>query len=168
MNGLELALAKGPFKFQMESFDSKNSGSDVDSTMDVRVKADYMEFMYNITGEEWAKSYKGGAFSSITPSSVFMKDYGGVIGNGMGAWQVGIRLSTYEASHSNMTGASAPTGSAKGNTTTYALNWVLNSNARLMLNYAETKFGTAFVPVDTSGTSIDKERVVSLRSQVNF
>lgn len=176
MNGLELAYAKGPFKFQMENFDTKYAAFDADSTMDVRVKADYMEVMYNITGEEWAKSYKGGAFSSISPSTVYMKDYGGVVGNGIGAWQVGVRMSKYEASHSNLTGATAPTAttlgnrihSEKGNTTTYALNWVLNSNARVMLNYAETKFTTPFTPVDTTGDLIDKERIVSLRTQINF
>ncbi len=176
MTGLELALAKGPFKFQMESFNTKFEAFDADSTMDVKVKADYMEVMYNITGEEWAKSYKGGAFSSITPSTVFMKDYGGVVGNGIGAWQVGVRMSKYDASHSNLTGASAPTQtsagnrihSEKGTTTTYALNWVLNSNARVMFNYAETNFDTPFTPVDTTGDLINKERVISVRTQVNF
>jgi phosphate-selective porin OprO/OprP len=215
MNGMELALAKGPFKFQMENFDSKfnASGTTVDypgktttktATYDVRVKAQYMEFMYNITGEDFSKSYKGGAFSSISPKSVFMKDYGGVVGNGIGAWQIGVRQSSYDATDSNsVDGVSktlsttssistcVPSGSplactstvqnslsavgnrtqnsAKAKTNTYALNWIMNSNARVMLNYAETTFGSKVEALDTaSGPVVEKERVISVRTQVNF
>ena len=210
MNGMELALAKGPFKFQAENFDSKYaaSGTAVDLTsttnrsamaVDARVKASYMEFMYNITGEEWSKAYKGGAFSGISPKSVFMKDYGGVVGNGIGAWQVGVRLSEYSSDAANTqtcalgtsscdttVGTATTTGgtgvsnkaraqnSETARTTTYALNWIMNSNARVMLNYAETKFGQSVFMLDTSpytavGSGVtDKERVISLRTQVNF
>jgi phosphate-selective porin OprO/OprP len=210
MNGIELALAKGPFKFQAENFDSKYaaSGTAVDlgttanqsaMAVNARVKANYMEFMYNITGEEWSKSYKGGAFGGITPKSIFMKDYGGVVGNGIGAWQVGIRLSEYSSDAANtgacalgtsscetVVGTATTTGgsgvsnkaraqnSETAKTTTYALNWFLNSNARVMLNYSETKFGQNVIMLDTSpytaaGSGVtDKERVISLRTQINF
>jgi phosphate-selective porin len=95
MDGIELALAQGPFKIQAENFDSKYSASANTynyvtgatscvttacvATQDVRVQAKYVEALYNITGEDFAKSYKSGAFGGITPSSVFMKDYGGVV-----------------------------------------------------------------------------------------
>jgi phosphate-selective porin OprO/OprP len=169
-NGLELAIASGPFKFQAEQINSDYSATTTANTLDVKVKTDYMEFMYNITGEPWSKAYKGGAFSGIAPSSVFMKDYGGVVGNGMGAWQAGLRLSSYEATPSNSTGSNNTLeNSTKATTITYALNWIMNNNARMMLNYAETKFGSAVTPLDVvSATSITKERIVSIRSQVNF
>lgn len=209
MNGLELALAKGPWKFQMEDFDSKyaasgkqetlSSGATTNATVDARVKAQYIEIMYNITGEEWSKAYRGGAFSGITPKSVFMKDYGGVVGNGTGAWQVGFRTSKYNSSvpmpvsgtsSSSCLGtvgtkceSTAVGNSASGNrvqnsetatTNTYALNWIMNPNARVMLNYSETKFGHNVMMPDTSATAntvggaTDKERVISLRTQINF
>ena len=210
MNGMELALAKGPFKFQAENFDSKfaASGTAVDlgttanksaMAVNARVKANYMEFMYNITGEEWSKAYRGGAFGGITPQSIFMKDYGGVVGNGIGAWQVGIRLSEYSADAANtgacalgtsscetVVGTATTTGgsgvsnkaraqnSETAKTTTYALNWFLNSNARVMFNYSETKFGQNVIMLDTSpytavGSGVtDKERVFSVRTQINF
>ena len=206
LTGLELALARGPFKLQMENFDSeyKASGTTVaykaattmPASYDTRVKAQYVEFMYNITGEEWSKAYKGGAFSGISPKSVFMKDYGGVVGNGIGAWQVGVRQSSYSAEASNsVDGVSkvhgrtvsypssttlsyvAPTStvgnrtqnSNKAKTTTYALNWIMNNNARVMLNYAETAFDTKVEALDGgTGKLMDKERVISLRTQVNF
>ena len=60
-------------------------------------------------------------------------------------------------------------------TNTYALNWILNSNARIMFNYAETKFAHNIVILDGSnsasaltGGTTDKERVISVRSQFNF
>ena len=204
MRGVELAGARGPFKFQMETFNSKfnakgtaqnlTTNATVDQAMGVQVKADYMEFMYNITGESWAEAYKGGAFGGIKPKTNFMTDYGGVVGNGTGAWQVGYRISKYSADlpvTPSATNCAVTTGCAtnvntgvtgsrvqnaeSARTNTYALNWILNSNARIMFNYAETKFGHNIVILDaqnsvtalTSGAT-DKERVISVRSQFNF
>jgi phosphate-selective porin OprO/OprP len=167
LQGLELAVARGPFKFQMETFDTDLTASNaVGDAAVLGYKADYVELMYNITGESWSKAYKGGAFSGISPDSVFMKDYGGVVGKGIGAWQVGFRQSTYKVAET-LTGVTS-TGSKGGKTDTFALNWILNNNARAMLNYSETKFDTSFTPIDTSGNKIDKERTISLRTQVNF
>lgn len=193
MNGIELALAHGPVKFQMENFDSKYNASGVTNTyttvapkglvattanasIDLRAKAQYLEVLYNVTGENWSKAYKGGAFSGVSPTSVFMKDYGGVVGNGIGAWQVGIRQSDYSVTSSNLgqpagsTDSTRVQNSDKAKTTTYALNWILNNNARVMLNYAETTFGTAVEALDTpqDSSTTNKERVISVRTQVNF
>lgn len=168
LTGMELALASGPFKFQAESFRNYlNSTSATGDYANLDFAANYYEVMYNITGESWSKAYKGGAFSGITPGSVFMKDYGGVVGNGIGAWQVGLRRSDYTVNERSVSGTSS-TGSKAGTTNTVALNWLLNNNARVMLNYSETKFETAFTPVDTSGNTINSERTISLRTQVNF
>jgi phosphate-selective porin OprO/OprP len=162
--------------------------------MGVQVKSDYMELMYNITGESWADAYKGGAFGGIKPKTNFMTDYGGMVGNGTGAWQVGFRTSKYTADQAVSSSSCTTTGScftnvSTGSTTigsrvqnsetartnTYALNWVLNSNARVMFNYAETKFGHNIVLLDTNGTTsaytggaTDNERVLSVRTQINF
>jgi phosphate-selective porin len=168
LNGAELALARGPFKFQMESFDSNLiASSATGDAANLGYKANYYELMYNITGESWSKAYRGGAFSGITPESIFMRDYGGVVGNGIGAWQVGLRYSDYAVIENSVTGTSS-TGSKAGKTNTFAINWLLNNNARVMLNYSETNFATAFTPVDTTGSAISKERTVSIRTQVNF
>ena len=205
LRGVEFAGARGPFKFQMETFNSKynatgtvqNMASPSTSTahsMGVQVKSDYMELMYNITGESWADAYKGGAFGGIKPKTNFMTDYGGMVGNGTGAWQVGFRTSKYTADQAVSSSSCTTTGScftnvSTGSTTigsrvqnsetartnTYALNWVLNSNARVMFNYAETKFGHNIVLLDTNETTFatvggvtDKERVISVRTQFNF
>jgi phosphate-selective porin OprO/OprP len=208
LRGIELADARGPFKFQMETFNSKYNATGTAQTlsatatsaatsMGVQVKTQYMELMYNITGESWADAYKGGAFGGIKPKSVFMKDYGGVVGNGTGAWQVGFRTSKYTSDLDNtatcLGTAASPTcattisgtgvtssrvqNAETATTNTYAVNWILNSNARVMFNYAETKFGQSVMILDgafTQSTSAlssgvtDKERVFSVRTQINF
>jgi phosphate-selective porin len=112
-----------------------------------------------------------------------MKDYGGVVGNGTGAWQVGYRYSTYETTLTQAaTAAGAITdgsSSAKSryqnsptaNTSTYSLNWILNSNARVMFNYSETKFGSPVEYLDTDANTTSKtskENIFSVRTQINF
>jgi len=169
LTGTEFAVARGPFKFQMENFKNTVKASSVGGSASLDYAANYYEVMYNITGESWSKAYKGGAFSGITPGSVFMKDYGGVVGNGIGAWQVGFRTSNYAINERSVVGVTS-IGSKAGTTNTVGLNWFLNNNARVMLNYSETKFETAFTPVDTSGSmnTVNSERTISLRTQVNF
>ena len=210
LRGIELAGARGPFKFQMETFNSKYNASGTAQTlststvssgtatsMGVQVKTQYMELMYNITGESWADAYKGGAFGGIKPKTNFMTDYGGQVGMGTGAWQVGFRSSKYTSDLDNTATcvgtAASPTcfttisgtghtasrvqNAETATTNTYAVNWILNSNARVMFNYAETKFGQSVIILDgaytqttsalTSG-STDKERVFSVRTQINF
>jgi phosphate-selective porin len=193
----------------METFNSKYSATGVAQTlatpssalaatsMGVQAKAQYVEFMYNITGESWADAYKAGAFGGIKPKTNYMTDYGGVVGNGTGAWQVGYRASKYSTNipvtgtsatcaatagakcEMSVTGTNA-TGSRVQNaesatTNTYALNWILNSNARIMFNYAETKFAHNVILLDvnqTSGSTISgatpSEKVFSIRTQFNF
>ena len=125
-----------------------------------------------------------------------LRDYGGVVGNGTGAWQIGYRASKYSSNlpvtpsatncavttgcATNVTTGAAAIGSRVQNaesakTNTYALNWILNTNARVMFNYAETKFAHNIVILDGSnsvnaltGGTTDKERVISVRSQFNF
>ena len=207
LRGVEFAGARGPFKFQMETFNSKydakgtvqnlTTNATADHAMGVQVKADYMEFMYNITGESFSEAYKGGNFGGLKVKSIFMRDYGGVVGNGTGAWQIGYRASKYSSNlpvtpsatncavttgcATNVTTGAAAIGSRVQNaesakTNTYALNWILNSNARIMFNYAETKFNHNIVILDAQNPSAlslnsgvtDKERVISVRSQFNF
>ena len=103
---------------------------------------------------------------------------------GTGAWQVGVRLSKYNASNlgANATGketnagnGATVEGSPIGQTLTYGLTWFLNPNARVMLNYSVSKFDTAFRAVDVQGPTAhsadvlgNTEKIVSLRSQFNF
>ena len=199
LKGLELSLATGGFKYQTEYFDSAYSAKAVnydyvngankgDATLNITAKTNYHEFIYNLTGESWAQSYKNGAFTSVKPKSNFG-------GGGTGAWQLAWRVSTYkvgEPASTTETGsgtsktytntfnsytASGKVNSSRGEnastgtTNTIGVNWILNPNARVIFNYAETKFGNkvtylSTTPADVGFTS--KERVASVRTQLNF
>jgi phosphate-selective porin len=183
-NGVELAVAYGPFKIQTEYADSKFTASTVrasDADVNASVKTQYVGFLYNITGEDFSKSYSKGAFGGIKPTSEFMKDYGGVVGNGTGAWQVGYRYSTYQVTVDNTT-YSGTTGTVANDTSsryqnspsaktqTFALNWILNSNARVMFNYSTTIFEKNVEALDTDYNSslTSREDIISIRTQFNF
>jgi len=177
MLGLEYAYLNGPFKLQGEMAEVTLAGIDKGSpsapatteTARGTVKVSYIAAVYNLTGENWVQSYRDGAFSSVK-----IKQNYDPSGSGMGAWQVGLRYSTYDASDM----ASVTSGgynvttsnvSPKGQTVTLGLTWFINPNSRVMLNHAMTSFGTAFKAsgVDTA-SSYDSESVSTLRAQYNF
>ena len=199
LKGLELALATGPWKFQTEYVDAAYSARALNyntdsalgalglkgtATLDVTAKTNYHEFLYNITGENWSSAYKSGAFGSVKPKSNFG-------GGGTGGWQAGWRVSSYKVGEPAGT-ALAGSGVTKTNTTTFgtintntsrgensatattntfALNWILNPNARVMFNYAETKFGTKVTYLSTTATDVgftNKEKLFSVRTQLSF
>jgi phosphate-selective porin OprO/OprP len=107
---------------------------------------------------------------------------------GTGAWQVGLRYSAFDASsfgnNTSRTGGDTDVlynggnayeieGSPKGNTTTLAVNWILNPNARIMFNYAQSVFGYSFTPVDIGSSVVASTRgntsnAFMIRSQFNF
>ena len=199
LTGIEIALATGAFKYQTEYFDAAytasatnydyvNSASKGIARFNLSAKTNYHEFIYNITGENWAQSYKNGAFTSIKPKSNFG-------GGGTGAWQVAWRISTYKVGEPDSTlesgsgttkaytntfssyTASGKTNSSRGEnsstatTNTIGVNWILNPNARLIFNYAETKFGNKVTYLSTTPADVGfttKERVASVRTQLNF
>jgi phosphate-selective porin OprO/OprP len=165
-------------------------GSYGTSIYDLRAKAAYYELVYNLTGESWVNSYKSGAFTSIKPKANFSLEHGG----GWGTWQLALRYSNYSVdepssftrsadSSSGVSTGSSTIGNVSGwtnrvenaesaNTWTLGLNWLLNPNTRIMLNYADTHFGrpvyylTTSVPSSLGSTS--REQVISVRTQLNF
>lgn len=185
LQGLELAAAIGPFKLQGEyvkaDFDATHPSA-ANKTVTGDVSAQYVEAIWNITGEKWSDAYRAGTFSGVKPKSNF-----NVGSSGIGAWQLGVRLSGYDASDITVGGTSSrQQNNNEAKTFTVGVNWLLNSNARIMLNYAKTDYeGTCFTgagnatsatecvkALDVSGpatqTAIDSETVISLRGQVNF
>ena len=164
MQGLESAIAYGPFKLQSEYVKASFDAISTVSTGTADVSAGYAEVMYNVTGEKWSDSYKTGAFSGLKPNSNFTAN------GGTGAWQVGLRYSMFDVTDVVQVGTNNRTqNSPKANTTTVGINWLLNPNARVMLNYARTKFNEAVTPLDVTTTSSGlDENVISLRTQINF
>jgi phosphate-selective porin OprO/OprP len=182
--GLELAMAKGPFKIQGEytdqSFDAKLDG---DATKFVRADAEayYVEALWMLTGENYSNWYKNGAWGGIKPASNFDIE----TGKGKGAWEIGLRYDAYKVDNvaiggtgsrvqgsylnSNGTGSST-TSSVGGGAQTYTvgIKWQLTPNMRVLANYAHTKFDDKFAAVDTTIQNITKEDLLMLRTQFSF
>jgi phosphate-selective porin OprO/OprP len=164
LGGLEGAYSTGPFKVQSEYVKTSFDASTSIATGSGDVNAYYVGVLYNLTGESWTPAYKSGAFGGIKPNSNFTSS------GGTGAWQVGVRYSKFDATELSTTGTNARVqNSSIANTMTYGLNWLLNPNARVMLNYSVTKFNVAVTPLDVSAaTSADSEHILSIRTQLNF
>ena len=183
LGDLEFAYANGPFKYQAELGKLSLSGSSPTTTaltafntLDIDTTTTYQEFVYNITGEKWSEAYKGGAFTGIKPLSNYQFGKGGT-----GAWQLAVRYSTYTANYpgigttaGGVTGTSISTGGRAENsettsTLTYGVNWLLNPNTAIKLNYAVTHFDRAvYILSTTNKSTTDIENVLSIRAQINF
>jgi len=148
---VELAFASGPFKLQGESFDFdyENAGSELG------IKGYYAAAVWNITGEQHNYSNSSNTFGWIKPNQSFSTSKGG-----LGAWQVGLRLSKIES-----TAAATTTTTNEADAMTLGLTWFANTNVRFMLNYVKTNFGSV---VKTATTGPTEETALNLRAQVSF
>ena len=163
--GLELAVANGPFKVQGE-YANANFDSDVD---DQDITAYYMEAGWLITGENYSDSYKsssmGGKFDRIKPNSNFNPENG----KGIGAWEVALGYSKFDASEINQGSTGYTITNAYANeakTWRAGLKWILDPNTRFMLAYVDTDFD---VSGNTSAyTGINDEQAVNFRAQFDF
>ncbi len=129
---------------------------------------------YLITGED--ASFKG-----VKPKQDFDLDKGG-----WGAWELVARYSeinldddTFKnkagTSYSNGTYANLSESAKSAKTWTAGVNWYLNSNAKIALNYSHTSFdggaGVGTTAVNTSGSNIrdrESENALLARFQVAF
>jgi len=169
--GLETALTDGPVKLQSEYIGSNLQGWQGNTYFDNDIKNWYADLMWMVTGESYADVYKSGVFGRIRPKHNFDKD-------GWGALELGLRYSNFDASDFNNmlanSTAACKTGKASSTATCYTskadawtagAKWILNPNARLVLNYVYTNFDT---PIIQSGHKSDNENAVVLRGQFDF
>lgn len=162
--GIEAAVAYGPFKLQSEwakvGYDFDATGTTAtDGSLDIDTW--YAQAVWNITGEPWAKMYKGGAWGGLKPAKDFNPD-----GSGWGAWQVGVRYSKFEADDGFRSTGSV--GFLEADAWTLGLNFYPNSNTRIMLNYVRSDFEKQDSAVTVNGRSIDDERAFITRVQWAF
>lgn len=150
--GIEAALAYSAFKLQGEMFNVKYDDS---AATDKEVKGHYIQAVWNVTGENHNYSNSSGTFGGLKVKSPF------TLNGGTGALQLVIRHSELDGSGAG-TIAAGKTSGAKA--WTYGVNWVLNENARVMLNYIKTDYNT---PVTNSGSLPGQEAIV-LRGQLAF
>jgi len=147
--GLEAAFAYNALKVQAEQF---NFRYDPTKGLDQEIKGYYILAVYNLTGESY--NYRDGVFGAVKPNSPVDK-------GGRGAWQVGVRLSEFDASD-----IAVVTGkSNRATAMTYGLTWFATENLRFMVNYVDTKFDSL---VGSSGSRVNGDRAIMFRSQLNF
>jgi phosphate-selective porin OprO and OprP len=147
--GLEAAFAYNGLKVQGEHF---QFNYDPTTGNDQKINGYYVQAAYNLTGESHA--YKDGTFGWIKPNNPIDK-------GGRGAWQVGVRMSEFDASDITV----ATGKSNRATAMTYGLTWFATDNLRFMLNYVDTKFDSL---VGSSGSRVNGDRAVMFRSQLSF
>jgi phosphate-selective porin OprO/OprP len=176
---VELALAYHSWKLQGEYWEAQYEGERATAPVesyDPRIKSGYLSVLWLLTGENYSDAYSNGIFARIRPRNNFSRDAGG----GWGAWEVGLRYSFFDASdfldatsgNSNTgristsgTGVTASTPTKEADAWTLGLKWLPNAYSRLMLNYIVTNFDT---PIVANGITMDKEKALTLRAQIDF
>jgi len=186
--GLEGIFATGPFKLMGEYSAGDYKGTQGTNEVSYDTKTYYLEAGYFITGEKYADSYKGGVFSSFKPKNEFDLDKGN-----LGAIELAFRAEGFDVDDARISGGrlqgnlsqyaktgstvynensvagNSPTSGAK--TYTAGIRWILNPNLVIKANYAQTNLDNAFAPLDVTGvtgTPIDRERLLSFRTQFMF
>ncbi|MEQ6341947.1 MAG: porin [Gammaproteobacteria bacterium] len=125
----------------------------------------YTSLTWLMSGERYADSYKNGGFGRIKPKQNFV-----LLTEGTGAFELGVRYSQFDASGFTIANT-AGTGQLKAGLTneanawTLGGKWILNPNARLMLNYVRTSFHT---PVTLNGKTDGHEDALTMRAQLDF
>lgn len=144
--GLEGALILGPFLLQSEYM-----AAYVDTTFGGERDFDgwYVQSSYFLTGENRPYKTANGWFGPIKPK----KNFSLGPDSGWGAWEVAARYSTLDLNDDIIRGG-------EGANFTLGLNWYLNPNARLMINY-----GHAMVDHDLYEGDLD---IFQTRFQLNF
>ena len=173
---LEGVAAYGPVKLQAEWMKTNFDG-DLTATrsFDVDVNTWYAEALWMITGEKYAEMYKDGIFGAIKPKNNFAMGK-----DGMGAWEIGLRYSKFDASDFNSplfvgaaataangvaTPVSATASTFEADAWTAGIKFVPNPNTRFLVNYIHTSFDT---PVTIAGQPEDNEDAITMRAQYNF
>jgi len=198
--GLEGIFAQGPFKLMGEFSRGQYKGESLGvhntfaqggtaGTTEYDTATGYIEAGYLLTGEKYADSYKGGVFSSFKPKNNFDID-----NNQWGLLELALRFESYQVDDIVMSGnannrvqgalssysstgntQTATNGSgvkATGKTYTAGIRWILNPNLVFKANYAHTRLGDNYNPIDTVAstalTPINSESIFMTRMQYMF
>lgn len=179
--GADASLAFGPVKLQGEYVTANYQGNASGADYDRDISAFYVEALWMITGERYADSYRNNVYGRILPKTNYA-----VGASGWGAFEVGLRFSSYDAGDFTATNASGTgrlasatggtpqlvTPTNKATATTLGLKWILNPNFKFYLNYVHTKFDTP-ITVNPNYASLpnansDDEKAVTFRAAVDF
>lgn len=159
--GVESALAYGAVKLQAEYITANFEGKKGGTAFDRDIKTWYADINWLVTGESWADAYKSGVFGRIKPKHDFDDK------DGWGAVELGLRYSRYDGSEFRDLLASATANASEASAWTAGAKWILNPNARVLLNYVYTDFDQP-TRLTINGRTEDKEQAILLRGQYDF
>jgi phosphate-selective porin OprO and OprP len=127
--GPELAAVCGPLTFQAEwagqFFTDARDSFGVDRGT-VCFHGGYAQVLFFLTGEHQDYETKEGVFGRVVPRNPLRLGRGS--GGGIGAWQIGCRWSCLDLTDQSINGGRIAD-------LTVGLNWFLNSNMKMQLNY---------------------------------
>lgn len=122
---VELAFATGPLQIMAEYFDGTiDAPSSVVGSDDIEVDGYYVQASYFLTGENRKYKTDIAAFDKVKPSS------------SDGAWEVFARLSELNADMGNNIALS---GGEDAQVTTLGVNYYMNSNVKIAVNYVKAE-----------------------------
>lgn len=127
--GLELASVVGPFSAMAEYVQASMSG-----TTEADFSGWYVEASWFLTGEHRPYSRRNGTFGRVVPGT-------SAGSGGQGAWQLAARLSSLDLNDSGVAGGEM-------DDVTLGVNWYLNANTKIQLNYVLASVDDASIPVD--------------------
>lgn len=150
--GLEAAFAMGPFSIVGEYARVSTS---LDGASDVDFDGWNVYSTWSLTGESRADAYRigSGEFKRLTPAADFDPANGA-----WGAWEIALRYATLDLNDGAITGGDEAV-------LTSALNWYLNTNMRLMIEWSRI--------IDTDGSNALREAadgldIFQFRTQYTF
>jgi phosphate-selective porin OprO/OprP len=163
--GVEAAATYGPLFFQGEYYwfnvdRNAVTGLPPLGAPSARFQGGYAQASYVLTGETRTYNTANAAYNGIKPANPFSLQSGG-----WGAWEIAGRVSTMDLNDQLFTSS----GIAGGRQTVYtaALNWYVNGNIRMMLNYLHGDISKQASP--TSVTDVgSKFNAVAMRTQFAF
>jgi len=142
--GGEGAFCYGPFRAQAEyvlsSLDAEDAG-------DPSFTGYYAYASALVTGERYKYRKSEGVFEGVEPKKNFRQD-----GDGVGAWELGVRYSFLDLNDQEIYGGELTD-------ITVALNWYMAPNARVMFNYINSSVdNVAIVGADAGSANIFQTR----------
>ncbi len=146
----EFAMVSGPWSFQAEYFHTAFKGG---SSGDPRLNGIYAFASYLLTGESRHYDRGAGVFDGVRPKRKF--EWGG---DGWGAWEVALRLSYVDLTDGAV-------GGGRQTNVTAGLNWYINDDSRLMLNYVHGRVNDRAVPPAVDGGRVN---VFQARFAIDF
>jgi len=147
--GAELALVHGPFSITGE-YTQASLDADSGATSSPDFAGYYLQTGYFITGESRGYKKAQGCFDALKPAENAFGD-----GHGIGAWEVAARISSLDLEDDGTNGGQL-------DDVTFGVNWYLNPNTRVMLDYI-------LADLDPAGAGASGEtNILAFRIQFNF